>query len=284
MFGPGLHLTRIGWVWEPSVLLGLALATLFYGAAARPGMIGPRASARRARWQAVSFYAGLLAIFIALVSPLDGLAASYLFSAHMAQHLLLMMVAVPLIMMGLPGWMYTQLLPRGWPRRLWSWLTRPVPAFLIFNLTLGVWHLPRFYGLALVHPNVHILQHMTLLVAAGIGWWPVLGNMPSAAPRPSRGVQVIYLFLQGFPSTALAALITLAPNPLIGFYVAAPRVWGISVQADQMWSGLLMWMPGAMVYFVAATIVFLRWFGDEGAPEPDALLGEYATEVEVVHG
>jgi putative membrane protein len=281
---PVLHEAEIGWAWEPSVLLGLALASLLYGAAAGPVMAARRSGSRSARWQAVSFYAGLLAIFVALVSPLDALADGYLFSAHMAQHLLLMMGAVPLMMIGLPSWMYARLFARGWPRRALGWLTRPVPAFLIFNLTLGAWHLPRLYGLALENEGLHILQHLMLLAAAGIGWWPVLGNMPGAAPRPSRGVQVMYLFLQGFPSTALAALITLAPNPLYGFYAAAPRVADISAQADQMWSGLLMWMPGAMVYLMAATAVFFRWFGEDEATRADPATAALTATGEVMHG
>jgi cytochrome c oxidase assembly factor CtaG len=279
-----LHEAEIGWAWEPSVLLGLAVAALLYSTAAGPVMAAQRTGSRRARWQAASFFAGLVAIFIALVSPLDALADGFLFSAHMAQHLLLMMVAVPLMMIGLPSWMYARLFPRGWPRRALGWLTRPVPAFLLFNLTLGAWHLPRLYGLALEHEGVHILQHLMLLVAAGIGWWPVLGNMPAAAPRPSLGVQVVYLFLQGFPSTALAALITLAPNPLYAFYATAPRIWGISVQADQMWSGLLMWMPGAMVYLAAATVVFFRWFGADEAIQGEPIPAAVTATGEVMHG
>jgi putative membrane protein len=226
----------------------------------------------------------LTAIFVALVSPLDSLADGYLFSAHMAQHLLLMMVAVPLMMLGIPRWMYAWAISRGWPRCALGWVTRPVPAFLIFNATLALWHLPRLYGLALENEGVHILQHMMLLVGAGIGWWPVVGHFPSAAPRPSPGVRVLYLFLQGLPATALAALITFAPNPLYAFYVEAPRVWGISPEADQMWSGLLMWMPGAMVYLAAATVIFLRWFADDGAPERDVSPGANISDAEVVHG
>ncbi len=284
MFAPASHEAQIGWAWEPSVLLGLALAAILYGAAMGPVMAARRTGSRNARWHAASFFAGLLAIFVALVSPLDALADGYLFSAHMAQHLLLMMVAVPLMMIGLQSWMYARLFPRGWPRRTLGWLTRPVPAFLVFNLTLAMWHLPRLYGLALENEGVHILQHMMLLAAAGIGWWPVVGNMPAAAPRPSLGVQVVYLFLQGFPSTALAALITLAPNPLYGFYAEAPRLWGISVQADQMWSGLLMWMPGAMVYLAAATVVFFRWFGQDEAAQVDPIQAAVTATGEVMHG
>lgn len=284
MFAPLRHEAVIGWAWEPSVLIGLALAALLYGLAA--GTVLGRRPARSSLppGRVLCFYLGLTAIFVALVSPLDSLADGYLFSAHMAQHLLLMMVAVPLMMLGIPRWMYAWAIPRGWPRRTLCWVTRPVPAFLIFNTTLALWHLPRLYGLALENEGVHILQHMMLLVGAGIGWWPVLGHFPSAARRPSPGVRVLYLFLQGFPATALAALITLAPNPLYAFYVEAPRVWGISPDVDQMWSGLLMWMPGAMVYLAAATVIFLRWFADDGAPERDVSPGANISDAEVVHG
>jgi len=284
MFAPVMHAAEIGWTWEPSVLAGLALAGLLYGLAVRPVLASWHATSELSRWRVACFYLGLGVVFVALVSPLDALADGYLFSAHMAQHLLLTMSAVPLMMLGIPRWMYAQVIPRGWPRRALGWVTRPVPAFLIFNLTLAAWHVPRFYGLALENESVHIVQHMMLLIGAGIGWWPVLGRFPSAAPRPSPGVQVLYLFMQGFPSTALAALITLAPNPLYGFYAEAPRVWGISVRADQMWSGLLMWMPGAMVYLVAATVVFFRWFAQDDAPAAELAGRSLQSTHEVLHG
>jgi putative membrane protein len=274
------------WAFEPSVLTGLALLTAGYSAAVGPLRRRLSSEAAPPAWRQAVFHLGTLSVFLALVSPLDDLADHYLFSAHMVQHLLLILVAAPLWLLGTPGWLAKRLVPRGWPSAALHWLTQPLQAFLIFNVVLWAWHLPRAYDAALADEGLHVFEHVTFLLAALIGWWPLLGPHPDAPPV-SQPLQVLYLFLQSLPATALAALITLAPTPLYRFYVLArfyvpaPAIAGISPLLDQQLSGLIMWIPGTMIFFLALSLVFFRWFG---SPPADAEVLVERSQQEAMHG
>lgn len=253
---PGLWL----WTWEPSILSGLALWTAAYlwlaGPLRRRRGWGPPLS----RVRQAAFHAGTAVAFLALVSPLDHLADEYLFTAHMVQHLLLLLAAPPLWLLGLPnGWLDEFIRP-GPVQKALRGVTHPVSAFVIFNAVLGVWHIPVFYDAALANERLHVVEHLSFLAAAFIGWWPVLGCLPKSAPRATYPAQLGYLFAMMFPSMGLAAAITFSGVPFYPFYAAAPRLWGISVMDDQQLAGLIMWVPGNMVYFAAFMVVLNRWF------------------------
>lgn len=247
-----------GWAWEPSVLLGLAL---FAGGYAF--LVGPLR--RRYGWgdrvslgRQACFYLGTLAVFVALVSPLDTIADEVLFSAHMAQHMLLTFVAPPLWLLGLPGWVVALLMRRPGLARAGAAVTRPAVAFVIFNGTMWAWHIPFAYDAALGSEALHVVEHLTFMAAAVIGWWPVIQRWPGADddPRPWR---ILYLFLSTFPCTALAAVITLSPRQLYTFYAQAPLQAGLSPMVDQQIGGLLMWLPADMILMVAALIIGNGW-------------------------
>lgn len=260
------------WTWEPSILIGLAALTVGYvllnGRLQRPGWKPANA------WRQTAFHLGTLVAFIALVSPLDYLADTFLLSAHMVQHLLLLMAAPPLWLLGLPGeWFASRALPGRLGAALRR-LTLPVTAFIIYNTVLWVWHVPGLYEAALRSESIHILEHLMFLAAAVIGWWPVLGFLPRAAPRPGYPAQLLYLFGMMISSTALGALLSLAKAPIYTFYINAPRVlnglalppltpgprlWNLGVLDDQQIAGLIMWMPGNMLYFVVLMIVLGLW-------------------------
>lgn len=251
----------MSWDWAPSILIGLILWVAGYALVSGP-------LRRRGGWFAVStgrkiaFYAGSTIVFIALVSPLDRLADEYLFSAHMLQHMLLMMVAPPLWLIGVPD----GLIDRIVPRKAWGvtqFLVGPVAAFVIYNLMVWAWHVPSAYDAALESERLHLVEHLTFMAAGVIGWWPVLGRSEKAARPAALPVQIIYLFVMMFPMTLLAALITFVRVPIYPFYTDAPRLWGLSVMDDQQVAGLLMWIPGNMIFFVPIAFIFFKWMGHE---------------------
>ncbi len=242
------------------VLLGIALLGLCYaGAWARHG--GPPSGGRFA-----SFYAALVALGLTLNGPLHDLSDFYLFSAHMVQHLVLMLVVPPLLLLGTPGWMADRLLAPLVRRAPTAWLvrtvTRPVPALTAYTAALVFWHLPVAYDLALRVHAWHIVQHVSLLSASVLAWWPILS--PSARlPRLHYGAQILYVFVLGMPMTVVAAMITGAEAPLYAAYVNAPRLFSLTPFADQRLGGVIMWVPAGLIPLLTFTAIFFRWAAEE---------------------
>jgi cytochrome c oxidase assembly factor CtaG len=255
------------WSWEPSVIVGcLVLAGLYLGAAgpwrrrlqAAAGLAEAPISSGKVAW----FLGGLAVAALALLSPLDELGDTYLFSAHMLQHLLLVLGAAPMLLLGTPGWMLAPLLRRPAVRGAGRWLTHPVPAFLIFNINFIAWHFPALYQATLVNENIHILEHLLFLATAVLNWWPVLGPAQELPRLPYAG-QMLYLFLEAIPGTVLGALFVFADGPLYPFYIAAAHPFGLSAETDQQLSGLLMGTLSSLVYLAALGGVFMAWLEQE---------------------
>jgi putative membrane protein len=235
----------------PALLAGLYLAC----AGPLRGRFSGSAPVSRAQMQ--FFMTGVVLLFVAVVSPIEVL-SGYLLSIHMVQHLILTMLVAPLLLVGTPGWMLRPLLRPPLARPLARALTQPVATFLLFNAIFLGWHVPAFYDLALRDPAVHMFEHVLFLAAALLTWWPVFSPLDEL-PRMADPPLLLYLFFESLPPTILGALITFAGGPLYPSYVAAPRLWGLSVATDQQLGGLIMWVPGALVYFVVLTGVFFRW-------------------------
>jgi cytochrome c oxidase assembly factor CtaG len=248
------------WSWspDPGVIVGVWAATWFYLRAIR------RRPVERAR--VVSFFAGLAAIVVALLSPIEPLADDYLLSAHMVQHLLLTVTAPALMLYGLAPWMYDWFERRTLLWRAWRLLTAPVLAFVLFHLPYSLAHVPVFYDATLRILPLHMAEHGIFIGTAFIAWWPVL------APGHARGqlppaLQMIYLFVQTIPGQIVGALITLADAPIYPTYADAPRVWDLSPLVDQQIGGLIMWIGTSTLYLAALTVVFFRWAGREERAE-----------------
>ena len=238
------------WDLHPSVVIGLVLLGGLY---VRLGGL------RTARRHLVSFAAALLVIFASLNGPLHNLSDTYLFSAHMAQHLLLTLLFPPLLLYGTPAWVVRPILAPRWVTALGRVVTRPVVAAVTFTTPIVLWHVPVFYEAALRNHTLHIVQHLVFLTTAVIMWWPVLSPVPELPRIPYPG-QMLYLFLLGLPMSITGALITLSDAVLYPFYAAAPRVWkDVSVLADQQIGGLLMWVVGGLALWGAMTVVWFRW-------------------------
>jgi putative membrane protein len=212
------------------------------------------------------FYGGLLILILALNGPLHDLSDWYLFSAHMVQHLILTLVVPPLLLLGTAPWMADRLLAPLVRHPVSRWvvrtLTRPVPALGFYTAALVLWHLPAPYELALrVHPW-HIAQHLSLMTAAGLAWWPVL-SPATIVPRLHYGAQLLYIFAFGMPMTVVAAMITGAEDLLYASYATAPRLFDLTPFADQRLGGVIMWVPAGVVPLLTFTAVFFRWAAAE---------------------
>ena len=200
----------------------------------------------------------LITLFLSLNGWLHDLSDTYLFSAHMVQHLLLALVVAPLLIMATPGWMLRPALASPPVNAVARWVTNPLRAFAIFNVVMAAWHLPPLYNLAMAHHNVHIVQHLMFLVAAVLMWWPILSPLPEL-PRLPYPLQMLYLFLMSIPMSIVAVYIAYADAVLYPAYATAPRVWGISPMQDQLIGGLIMWIPGGLFFFAVISVIFFRW-------------------------
>ncbi|MGH7469830.1 MAG: cytochrome c oxidase assembly protein [Longimicrobiales bacterium] len=216
--------------------------------------------------QTAFFLTGLAILFISLNGPIHELSDFYLFSAHMVQHLLLTLIMPPLLLIGLPAWLVQPLLRRPLLAATMRVLTSPLVAFGIYNVVFAGWHLPQFYNWALENHNVHIVQHLMFIGAALLVWWPVVDPVPELQ-RMTSPARMLYLFALGIPMSVVSALITLSADVLYAWYSEAPRVFRLSALDDQQMGGLIMWVPGMMVYWVAITILFFRWSNREERDE-----------------
>jgi len=239
------------WRLDPSILLGiLSLAVVYALGVALP---------RRARAeQIISFFLGLLVLFTALESPLDTLGDTYLLSAHMAQHLLLVLVVPPLLLYGTPEWALRPVLDLPVVGAVARWLTHGPVAFAVYNVVFALAHLPVFFDLTLRSEGAHIAEHLLFIGTGVLAWWPILSPVVTV-PRLSYPFQMLYLFLATLPCSLVGALITLSGDVLYSPYATATRLWGISAQGDQQIAGLTMWIGGSLYYFFAFTIVFFAW-------------------------
>jgi cytochrome c oxidase assembly factor CtaG len=256
---PTLDAFLRSWPFDPWLVAALVLTGGIY---LRGWLLLRRRDARR--WHGgrpAAFLGGLAAVFLALASPIEPFAA-LLLQVHMLQHLLLMMVAPPLLWLGAP------LLPllRGLPqpvrvywaapllrsRRLRRWfgrLTHPAAALALFVGATWLWHAPAAYDLALRSAGWHYLQHLCFLGTGLLFWYPVVRPYPSR-PRWSPWLLVPYLIVADVQNTVLSALLTFSDRVLYPYYLQVPRLGGLSALQDQAAAGVLMWVPGSVAFLL----------------------------------
>jgi len=265
------------WRWRPEVTLPLALAVVAYAigwarlAARSPARRRPALVARLA-----SSLAGLVVLAVALLGLHD--AAHERFLPHMTQHLLLMMVAIPLLLLADPLPAVLWALPVGARHRTGAWLTNGAPvrtawraltrlpvAWTLYALVLWLWHWPVAYDAALASGWLHDLEHLSFAAAAVVFWWPVIAPAPRVAAPAAPVARVVYLVLAAFSSSALGVLLAASPAPLYA-YAGAPTG---SPLEDQAWGGVLMWAVGGAIDMAAVLAVVARVVGaPRAAPVP----------------
>ena len=255
------------WSPDPTVILVLVTAGLAYG-------VGVRRLWSRARRRGVSlrrvvaFYGGLLSVGVALLSPIDSLGET-LFSAHMVQHLILVLLAPPLLVYGAPLTPCALALPGALRRTVHSLgrsravvvadrtITSLVLAGAIQLVVMWGWHLPSTYQAAIEHALVHVAEHLSFLVAGTLFWSLVIS--PPRARQPGYGGRLFLVFGTALHSGVLGALLTFASIVLYPVHAAGARAWGLTPLQDQQLAGVIMWVPAGAVYFAAVCVLFVRW-------------------------
>ena len=255
------------WTIEPFVTAALALTAIVYlrGWAAlhksMPQRYGPG--------RAVSFCGGLLIIWIALSSPLDAI-GGLLLQAHMLQHILLMMVAPPLLLLGWPGppllrglpWRMRSawvgpLLTNSSIRRCLHMLVHPAVAWPLFVIATWVWHAPRLYQLAVLDQSWHEIEHGIFLATSLLFWWPVIQPWPSENIWP-RWTMVPYLLAADIQNTVFSAAFTFWTTPIYDLYEGGPELFGFTPLADQSAAGALMWVVGSAAFLLPVGWILVK--------------------------
>ena len=264
---PAPHDMWSAWNWDPWIILSLILSGWVYATGQRE--LRRRAGFRGSvlSWRAASFTAGLIMLSLALVSPLDALSAALL-SAHMIQHMLLMVIVPPLLILGVSPGSFLLGLASPLQRKLGSWwrrirwmksalraLTQPLVAWALNTLTLWVWHAPRLYQAALANEALHMLEHLSFMGTSLLFWWTI-ARPTARLGRSDPGI--LALFTMALQGGLLGALITFAPTPWYAGYASTTRSWGLSPLEDQQLAGAIMWIPVGMIYTLAALILFIN--------------------------
>lgn len=284
----------LSWEWRIEVFVPL----LLFGAAYTAGWRRLRRKSRRPRrlangWRLAAYWGGLLLVALALLSPIDVL-ASQLFFMHMIQHLLLVMLAPPLFMLANPMPFLMWGLPHRARRRVGAALssllqsesksrtylrkvTSPGVAWMLFVFALIGWHDPQAYNAALRSELVHDLEHLSFFGTGMLYWWHVVGAGPHIHKRFGPAAQVMYVIAAIPPNMLTGVAIAFAGQPIYTYYLGVPRVWGIDVLGDQILGGVIMWVPGSMMYIIAVLILTARWLQREER-KPPLPSSKWATE------
>ena len=252
----------MAWHFHPDILAGLILIGLLYGAGLRRLRPDPPWLHPIETRHVTLFLLGLGLVYLAEGTPLHELSEQYLFSAHMVQHLLLVMVAAPLFLLGIPPWLLRPALTHRWVFPVLRLITSPIVAIALFNGSLALWHVPNLYEAALQDHNLHIFNHITYLLAAFVMWWPVLSPLPEL-PRIPYPAQMLYLFVQSLVPAVLASMITFSETVIYSSYAAAPRLWDVSPLADQQMGGLIMKIVGSLILWSLVVWIFFIWYNHE---------------------
>ncbi len=252
------------WNYAPSIWLPILLTILIY-------IWGVRQVWQRAGWehgitrrQWLSFVGAILMLALALISPLDALSEE-LFSAHMVQHLVLILAAAPLLVLSDFQLAFLWFLPRRQAQILGSGvnqtrrsvLTHPILVWVLFTATMWLWHASALYEAALQNEAVHTFEHITFLFTAILFWWVLFKHT-----RPDHlhyAMTVPFLFLTVLQSGILGALMTFTSQPWYSTYALSAPQWGLTALQDQQIAGLIMWMPGGAVFTLLTIGYFAAW-------------------------
>jgi putative membrane protein len=256
------------WGRDPFIIAGLILTAWLYWKGLRRVWKESSARGRLARkWEAWAFVAGWLALFVALISPLHPW-GEVLFSAHMTQHEVLMLVAAPLLVLGRPLVPFLWALPASWRTKVgaagkekkfksaWRTLTNPLVAWAIHAAALWMWHAPTLFQATLQSDLVHTAQHLSFLGSALLFWWALIHGQRGLM---GYGAAVLYMFTTSIHSGVLGALLTFARSVWYPAYATTTASWGLTPLEDQQLGGLIMWVPAGLVYIIAGMALMVGW-------------------------
>jgi len=243
------------WNTDPVILAALLLPTYIYFRGAMTYKVSG--------WRIGCFLGGIAALFLALISPLDVMGAT-LFSGHMLQHLIFVLLAAPLIVMSRPAPVLLRGLPLAWGKGIgrvsnttwvhhaWSNVSQPLAVSALHIAFMWLWHIPALYNAALLYPLVHMLQHASFLGSALLFWWMILTN-------DHYGLRVLAVFIVMMTTGVLGALMTFSNLPWYTSHSLYVSEWGLTLLQDQQLAGLFMWIPPGVVYVVTAGWLLAGW-------------------------
>jgi putative membrane protein len=258
---------RVFSAWDQATLAGLLIVAALYWTGSR------RLAARRVRHvyiEHAAFAVGWLALVIAVLPFVDA-AVIERFSAHMAQHELMTLVAAPLLVAGRPLSRFMWALPAGWRRRgaaplqhrvttgVTKALTTPAAAWALHGAVLWIWHMPSLYNLAVRSEPAHMVQH-AMFVGTSVLFWS--GLVYGRYGRAGYGAAVFFVFTTAVHTGILGALLTVARLPLYSVYATVPGMSGEAVLADQQLAGLVMWIPAGLLLTLVGIALFAAWLGE----------------------
>jgi len=258
------------WVFEPISLTCLLTSGALYAAGVS------RLWARAGRgcgvrpWQIGAFAGGWIALVSALLSPIAAM-SDFLFSVHMTQHEMLILVAAPLLVLGRPVVPLLWALTPRWRLRVGAWsqnrywsaawrtLTGPLLIWLLHGFALWLWHLPALYQAALGNAAIHATEHLCFLATACLFWWALIHGRYG---RFGYGIAVLFVFVTSIHSEVLGALLTFAPRVWYPLYATRSPAAGFDALQDQQLAGLIMWIPFGVVFLLLGLALFAAWLGE----------------------
>lgn len=249
----------VAWEFDPGVVFPLLLSGALYA-------MGQRKHVGLTRLQRISFWAGWISLVIALLSPLHPL-GEVLFSAHMVQHEVLMLISAPLLVLSRPLVTFLWAIPISWRKKLgrwskeqpvagvWGFLTDPLAAWMLHALAIWTWHIPYLFQLTLRSDLAHTAQHLSFFFSGLLFWWAVLYSGGAKA----YGAAFLYVFTTAIHTGILGALLTFAPRIWYPAYSHTTQAWGLSPLEDQQIGGLIMWVPASLVYLGVGLVLCAAW-------------------------
>jgi putative membrane protein len=268
---------QLSWNADPWIIAGVTVTSLLYVRGIHRLWGNSRRGAGVPVWRTACFAGGMATLVIALLSPVDTLSAK-LFSMHMVQHELMMLVAAPLLVCGRPLAVFVWAFRPGGRKPIahlvksravqapWQILTRPFAAWLLHAVILWAWHFPTLFQAGLTSDFVHAVQHASFLGSALLFWVSLIG--PHWQMR--AGAALIYILATAIHTGMLGALLTFSTRIWYPVYAQTAGAWGLSVLEDQQLGGLIMWVPAGFILLlagllVAANAIAPAWQGDRQA-------------------
>ena len=247
------------WEFDPGVVIPLAVTAILYG-------MGQRRQFGLTRRQIACFWTGWLSLVAALVSPLHPLGEA-LFSAHMTQHEILMLISAPLLVLSRPLVTFLWAIPLDWRKALgrcsktraisgaWIFLTAPLTAWLVHAIAIWTWHIPCLFQLTLRSDLAHTAQHLSFFLSGLLFWWALFYTRGQKA----YGAAFLYVFTTAIHTGILGALLTFSPHLWYPAYRQTTQPWGFTPLEDQQVGGLIMWVPASLVYLAAGLALLAAW-------------------------
>jgi cytochrome c oxidase assembly factor CtaG len=255
------------WVWDPALILFVVLAVLY----AR-GLRAFRGKLPVAKWQIGLFYLGVAIVVAALLPPIDPL-SDQLFFVHMIQHLMVTNIGVPLMMLGVPFFICVRGLSPGFRRGVYfpliknkpvrlvfRFLSKPLVSLALFQSAYWFWHVPYFYNLALLNDAYHLLEHATFAWVSLLLWRNIIDPHPMKATLPLP-MRLLYVMALMASNVLLSAFLSFSDSVWYAYEGRPLPTWWQpwTHLDDQRLGGLIMWVPGELIDFFVASVIFLIW-------------------------